>query len=210
MQTIKCVAVGDSGVGKTCLLLSHRTHEFPTTLVPTVSNTYAVTAMCGNDPYTLSVFDTAADPKFHRLRALSYPVTDVFLLCFSIESRQSFQSIMEKWFPEVHHHCPGTACLLVGMKSDLRNDPDTVAKLARQNQTPVTRADGERLATNLRRMPIVRADGGRAATTLGGCKYFEVSALTHDGVAELFEQVIITAITPLPKSEGRGGHCVVV
>lgn len=40
-----------------------------------------------------------------RLRPLSYPQTDVFLLCFSVVSPASFENIRTKWFPEIQHHC---------------------------------------------------------------------------------------------------------
>jgi len=40
-----------------------------------------------------------------RLRPLSYPQTDVFLLCFSIVSPPSFENIRTKWWPEIQHHC---------------------------------------------------------------------------------------------------------
>jgi GTPase SAR1 family protein len=40
-----------------------------------------------------------------RLRPLSYPQTDVFLLCFSIVSPPSYENIRTKWHPEIQHHC---------------------------------------------------------------------------------------------------------
>ena len=40
---------------------------------------------------------------------LSYPQTDVFLICFSGTSPASFENVREKWFPEVHHHT-GAPC----------------------------------------------------------------------------------------------------
>jgi GTPase SAR1 family protein len=48
-------------------------------------------------------------------RALSYPETDVFLLCFSVISPSSFDNIKSKWFPEISHHCPDAKTLLVGL-----------------------------------------------------------------------------------------------
>lgn len=37
-----------------------------------------------------------------------------------------------KWFPEISHHAPTTAILLVGTKLDLREDPATIEKLGKR------------------------------------------------------------------------------
>lgn len=51
---------------------------------------------------------------------LSYPQTDLFLVCFSIASRASFQNVVAKWLPELLHHAPGVPWMLIGTKGDLR------------------------------------------------------------------------------------------
>jgi len=68
--------------------------------------------------YTVALWDTAGHEDYDRLRVLSYPQTDLFLLCFSLDNRNSFDNIRTKWWPEVVHHCPNAARLLVGLKSD--------------------------------------------------------------------------------------------
>ncbi len=111
---------------------------------------------------------------YDRLRPLSYPQTDVFLVCFSVTSPASFENVKEKWFPEVHHHCPGVPCLIVGTQVDLRDDAQVIEKLARQKQRPVTSEQGERLAREL-----------------GAVKFVECSALTQKGLKNVFDEVCI-------------------
>lgn len=87
-------------------------------------------------------------------------------------SPASFENVKEKWFPEVHHHCPGVPCLIVGTQIDLRDDNQVIEKLARQKQRPVTPEQGERLAREL-----------------GAVKYVECSALTQKGLKNVFDEV---------------------
>ena len=120
----------------------------------------------------LGLWDTAGQEDYDRLRPLSYPQTDVFLVCFSVTSPASFENVREKWFPEVFHHCPGVPCLIVGTQIDLRDDSQVIEKLARQKQRPVTSDQGERLAREL-----------------GAVKYVECSALTQKGLKNVFDEV---------------------
>ena len=77
-------------------LFSYTTNKFPSEYVPTVFDNYAVTVMIGGEPYTLGLFDTAGQEDYDRLRPLSYPQTDVFLVCFSVVSPSSFENVKEK------------------------------------------------------------------------------------------------------------------
>ncbi|KAF2678124.1 cell division control protein [Lentithecium fluviatile CBS 122367] len=187
VATIKCVVVGDGAVGKTCLLISYTTNKFPSEYVPTVFDNYAVTVMIGDEPYTLGLFDTAGQEDYDRLRPLSYPQTDVFLVCFSVTSPASFENVREKWFPEVHHHCPGVPCLIVGTQVDLREDASVKEKLAKQRMSPVRREDGERMAKDL-----------------GAVKYVECSALTQYKLKDVFDEAIVAALEP-PATREKGG-----
>ncbi|KIM63828.1 hypothetical protein SCLCIDRAFT_691101 [Scleroderma citrinum Foug A] len=189
---MKCVVVGDVAVGKTCLLESYTTNKFPTGCgIPVACGDYAVTVMIGEDPYTLALYDTAGQEDYDRLRPLSYPKTDVFLVCFSVASPVSFENVKEKWLPEVRHHCPGAPCLIVGTQIDLRDDNVIIEKLARQEQRPVSAESGERLAREL-----------------GAVKYVECSALTQKGLKNVFDEAIVAALTP-PVVKKRS-KCVIV
>uniref|UniRef100_A0A673BPI5 Cell division control protein 42 homolog n=1 Tax=Sphaeramia orbicularis TaxID=375764 RepID=A0A673BPI5_9TELE len=174
MQTIKCVVVGDGAVGKTCLLISYTTNKFPSEYVPTVFDNYAVTVMIGGEPYTLGLFDTAGQEDYDQLRPLSYPQTDVFLVCFSVVSPSSFENVKEKWVPEISHHCPQTPFLLVGTQMDLRDDTNTLERLAKNKQRVLNWESGDRLGRDL-----------RAVT------YLECSALTQRGLKNVFDEAIL-------------------
>jgi len=179
MQTIKCVVVGDGAVGKTCLLISYTTNKFPSEYVPTVFDNYAVTVMIGGDPYTLGLFDTAGQEDYDRLRPLSYPQTDIFLVCFSTVSPTSYENVKEKWVCEIMHHCPKTPFLLVGTQLDLRDDTVVVERLAKSKHKPITYEQGVKAAKELRAV-----------------KYVECSALTQKGLKDVFDEAILAALEP--------------
>ena len=142
MQAIKCVVVGDGAVGKTCLLISYTTNSFPGEYVPTVFDNFSANVMVDGKPVNLGLWDTAGQEDYDRLRPLSYPQTDVFLVCFSIVSPTSYENANVKWYPEISHHCPKTPVILVGTKHDLRDDKEVVAKLKEKKMSPVSFAQG--------------------------------------------------------------------
>ncbi|ELW65755.1 Cell division control protein 42 like protein [Tupaia chinensis] len=174
MQTIKCVTVGDGAVGKTCLLISYTTNTFPAEY-----DNYAVTVMIGGEPYTLGLFDTAGQEDYDRLQLLSYPQADVLLVRFSMVSPSSLENVKVKWVPEITHHCPKTPFLLVGTHNDLRDDPSTTEKLAKNKQKPITPETAEKLACNLKAV-----------------KYLECSALTQKGLKNVSDEAILASLEP--------------
>jgi len=60
-----------------------------------------------------------------------------------------------KWVPEITHHCPNTPFILVGNKLDLRDDPDTITRLAERRQTPISTAEGVQMAERVKAFAYV-------------------------------------------------------
>ena len=142
--------------------------------------------MISGEPYTLALVDTAGQEAYDRLRTLSYPETNVFLVCFSVVSPSSFQNVKDKWVPEITHYCPKVPFLLVGTQIDLRNDRNTVEMLQKVKERPITFDQGEQLSSEL-----------------GAVKYLECSALTQKGLKDVFDQALLATLEPPqePKKE---------
>ena len=66
------------------------------------------------------MWDTAGQEDYDRLRPLSYPETDVVLICYAVDNPDSLMNVEERWCSEVRHYCPKIPIILVGNKKDLR------------------------------------------------------------------------------------------
>ncbi|KAF1747342.1 hypothetical protein GCK72_023804 [Caenorhabditis remanei] len=180
-RQIKCVVVGDGTVGKTCMLISYTTDSFPVTYVPTVFDNYSAQMSLEGNIVNLGLWDTAGQEDYDRLRPLSYPQTDVFILCFSVVSPVSFDNVQSKWIPEIRQHCPDAPVILVGTKLDLREDPETIRTM---------NADGK--------FPISKTQGLKMAQRIKALKYLECSALTQQGLTQVFEDAVRSILHPKP------------
>jgi len=167
----KLVIVGDGCSGKTCLLMVFSQDQFPKSYVPTVFENYVadVIDVHSGKHVELGLWDTAGQEDYDRLRPLSYPDTDVILICYDISNQDSCDNITEKWYPEVKHFCPNVPIILCGLKKDLR---------ARENADKcVSTKAGELLSMQ------IQAAG-----------FAECSALTNDGVERVFQMATTSAL----------------
>ena len=118
--SLKLVVVGDGAVGKTCMLVSYATNMFPDDYIPTVFDEYSTNIDLDGRTYSFSLWDTAGQPDYARLRPLSYPGTNVFLILFDVTSKDSFDNVKSQWTSELALHTVSVPFILVGTKIDLR------------------------------------------------------------------------------------------
>lgn len=90
-----------SSLSLLCLLL------FLSFSLPNSFDNYTANVFVDGRPISLGLWDTAGQDDYDRLRPLSYPDTDVFLICFSLVNPNSFANVADKWSPEISHHAPG-------------------------------------------------------------------------------------------------------
>ncbi|KAJ4897034.1 Rac-like GTP-binding protein ARAC3 [Raphanus sativus] len=174
---LKCVIVGDGAVGKTCLLISYTRNTFTTDDMPTVFEYVCVHVIVDGSSINLELADTAGQDDYNRLRPLSYPCTDVFLLAFSLVDKASYENVAKKWVPELRHHSPNVPILLVGTKLDARDDKQYF--LEHPGAVPISTAQGE----ELKRL-------------VGASAYIECSSKTQLNVKAVFDEAIKVVLKP--------------
>jgi len=184
---VKCVVLGDGAVGKTSMLAVYATKEFPKEYIPTVFDNFESNVTVDGTEIFLGLWDTAGQEGYDRLRPLSYPQTDVFVICFSVLSPPSFQHVAQKWKKELEDHAMGVPFLVVGTKADLREDEAQVAALKEKNLYK----EKEQYASE--------------ALAIGAQKYCECSALKAIGLDAVFEEAIRCALKHKAKMGGIGG-----
>jgi Ras-related C3 botulinum toxin substrate 1 len=170
------------------MLISYTENHFPTEYVPTVFDNYEAQILVEGQEVKFSLWDTAGQEGYARIRTLSYPKTDIFLLCFSVVNPFSFDNVKETWLPELRHHCPNTPIILVGTKIDLREDEKTLAELSKSNQSPVATEKGQKMAQEIKAV-----------------KYLECSALTRKGLKNVFDNALTTVVCQSADGGGDDG-----
>merc|ERR1719273_65975 len=148
--------------------------------------------MVDGKPINLGLWDTAGQEDYDRLRPLSYPQTNVFLVCFAVIASSSLNNVKMKWIPEITQHAPDVPIILVGTKSDLRNDQEMQPELARKGLKCVSPQEAQAMANEV-----------------GAVKYLECSALTQDGLKVVFDEAIRAALNP-GGDKGPSGCCTIV
>lgn len=184
----KLVVLGDGACGKTSLLTVFIKGYFPTTYEPTVFENYVEMVQVDDQQVELSLWDTAGQEEFDRLRSLSYADTHVVMICFSVDSPVSLENVSTKWIQEVNDNCSGVKVILVALKCDLREDSGVKEKLGRRSLHPVTYEEGLAVARSIR-----------------ASRYLECSAKHNRGVQEAIHEAAKVALGSRAKGGGGGG-----
>ena len=92
-------------------------------------------------------------------------------------------------FIQIKHHCPNVPMLIVGTKSDLRTDENTLENLKKEGKAPITEEEANAMVKDL-----------------GALKFLECSALTRQGLKNVFDEALTSVVGGGgPKPSGSGG-----
>ena len=119
---------------------------------------------------------------YDHIRPLSYGSASIFLLCFSVANRDSFENIREKWFLELRKASSNVPFMLVGTQADRRQSA----------------APGGLVSID---------EAERMARQLGAIRYMECSALTREGLRDVFVQAVMTAMQGQPTKKVKKTKC---
>ncbi|XP_067096629.1 cell division control protein 42 homolog isoform X2 [Osmerus mordax] len=175
---IRINMLGSGSVGKSCMVSTFLTNRFPSEYVPSVFDKYV------KDIGDEGCFGSLEIQDITVVYPGSFKDVDMkagYSLCGAIVAVKGAASrgqeynylVVFMWVPEINHYCPGTPFLLVGTQIDLRKDPHTLERLAKNKQKPINSEIAKKLASDLKAF-----------------KYVECSALTQEGLKNVFDEVI--------------------
>ncbi|XP_076805859.1 cell division control protein 42 homolog isoform X2 [Clavelina lepadiformis] len=182
ITTIKVVSVGDKCSGKTQILIAIN-GPYPDIYFPKELYDFPEKTVCSEGKiYTLLLWQTTGQEDYDRLRPVTYPQTDVFLVCFSIDNPSTIENAFKKWVPEIQHHCPKTPFLLVGTKNnvnDLTKDQKPREELSSFKNNSINKEE-----------LLLRGK------KLNAFDYIECCAVKNEGIESLIDKIILAAISP--------------
>ncbi|KAJ3731734.1 P-loop containing nucleoside triphosphate hydrolase protein [Lentinula guzmanii] len=186
----KVVVCGDGACGKTSLLNVFTRGFFTQVYEPTVFENYVHDIYVDDQLVELSLWDTAGQEEFDRLRSLSYAETHVVMICFSVDNPISLENVETKWLDEILEFCPGVKLVLVALKCDLRDDYSIKERLQRFGSHPVQYEEGLAVARRIR-----------------ASRYLECSSKHNRGVSEVFYEAARVSLSS--RNRGSSG-CVIM
>ncbi|CAM9652431.1 unnamed protein product [Heterosigma akashiwo] len=127
----KLVLIGDSGVGKSCLLLRFADDAFTESYISTIGVDFRFkTVKIDKKTVKLQIWDTAGQERFRTITSAYYRGADGIIMVYDVMNKESFEHV-SAWLSEVNRYAnEGTCKLLVGNKSDRAEEAPDARQVA--------------------------------------------------------------------------------
>lgn len=176
----------------------HGTRSLPSPQIPrTFTILIPADIFVDNVHIELSLWDTAGQEEFDRLRSLSYDDTHAIMLCFSVDSKDSLENVESKWVGEIAENCQGVKLVLVALKCDLRE----------QSADEETEEGGQ---VREKKEMINYAQGLEVARRINALRYLECSAMRNRGVNEAFTEAARVALSVKQNGGSDDSKCALM
>ena len=101
---VKVLTIGDSGVGKTCMLLRYVAQKYESNHLPTIGIDFKIKVMeTKGVKLKMQIWDTAGQDRFESISSTFYKGAQGILLCYSITDKKSFANVA-KWMQIINQH----------------------------------------------------------------------------------------------------------
>mmetsp|Transcript_15378 Transcript_15378/g.35342 ORF Transcript_15378/g.35342 Transcript_15378/m.35342 type:complete len:209 (-) Transcript_15378:35-661(-) len=177
--TVKLLTVGNSGVGKSCLILRYTTNKFSTSYITTIGIDFKTKRIdIGGKSVQLDIWDTAGQERFQTITLSYLRGAKGIMLVYDVTDVASFEQT-RSWMKSIRAHGDADVnVVLVGNKVDL------------ETKRKVSTAEGQALAKEM------------------GVPFFELSARKNVGVDEAFQCLAEKALDSVLKSAASGSDRV--
>ena len=190
---VKLLLIGESSVGKSCLLLRFSEDKFTDDFLPTIGIDFKVRHTTINDrKVKLQVWDTAGQEKFRTITKAYYRGAQGILLVFDVTNIDSFEKV-ENWMTSIQENTTDPVTIyLVGNKCDV--------------PFPEKRDEGEEEAEEEKKERPVRRITQEQAQELArekNVEYFETSARDGTNVESTFLRLAGAVLEKMPAQERK-------
>ena len=125
-ESVKVVLLGESGVGKTCIITQFTEHKFDQSILSSLSAQFVSKTIEYIDfgkAIKFDIWDTVGQERFRSMAKIFYKDAKVIIFVYDITSQKSFDALQNFWYNEIKNNCSGDQVMaVVGNKTDLYQD----------------------------------------------------------------------------------------
>lgn len=181
----KLLVIGDSGVGKSALLLRLCDKIFNASYITTIGVDFKVKSLnIKDDTVKLQIWDTAGQEKFRTITSTYYRGAHGIMIVYDVTSRESFDNV-KTWLKEIANNASNNVVkYIIGSKKDLRDNAGSV------NTSHVSTEEGRKFAEEL------------------GISFIETSSKSGENVEQAFEDLAARIIATQGTTAQGGGRVI--